>query len=361
MRWTEVGGVIRCLIYFGSVTSDHPKLSVIIPVFNEEECLPRLHNELRPVMESIGSSYEIIYVDDGSRDGSLDILRGLAEREPEVKVIRFRRNFGQTAALAAGMENAQGDILVFLDADLQNPPSEIPKVLDKLDEGYDVVSGWRRNRQDAALMRKLPSRLANGLISWVSGVHLHDYGCTLKAYRREVMENVRLYGEMHRFIPAYAVWAGATITELPVEHRPRVAGVSKYGINRTIKVILDLLTLKFLSSYSTTPIYLFGGMGAVSFLFSFLVMLLVTYQKFFEDLRVNRNPLFILAGLLFLTGVLLITQGLLAELVMRTYHESQGKSPYVIREIIQQRPDNAQPKSEPGLVQAGSGARYPSG
>ena len=310
-------------------------------------------------MESIGSSYEIIYVDDGSRDGSLDILRELAESEPEVRVIRFRRNFGQTAALAAGMEHARGDILVFLDADLQNPPSEIPKVLAKLDEGYDVVSGWRKNRQDAALLRKLPSRIANGLISRVSGVHLHDYGCTLKAYRREIMENVRLYGEMHRFIPAYAVWAGATITELPVEHRARAAGVSKYGINRTIKVVLDLLTLKFLSSYSTTPIYLFGGMGAFSIFLSGLVLLLVTYQKFFEDLRVNRNPLFILAGLLFLTGVLLITQGLLAELVMRTYHESQGKPPYVIREIIQSTTES-RPR-EPELAQAGAGRQPSSG
>jgi glycosyltransferase involved in cell wall biosynthesis len=331
-------------------------LSVIIPVYNEEECLPRLHDELRPVMESIGSTYEIIYVDDGSRDGSLDILRELVEREAEVRVIRFRRNFGQTAALAAGMEHARGDILVFLDADLQNPPSEIPKVLAKLAEGYDVVSGWRKHRQDAALLRKLPSRIANGLISQVSGVHLHDYGCTLKAYRREVMENVRLYGEMHRFIPAYAVWAGATITELPVEHRARAAGVSKYGINRTMKVVLDLLTLKFLSSYSTTPIYLFGGMGTFAMFLSGLVMLLVTYQKFFEDLRVNRNPLFILAGLLFLTGVLLITQGLLAELVMRTYHESQGKSPYVIREIIQQRIGESRPR-ESELAQAGTSSR----
>jgi glycosyltransferase involved in cell wall biosynthesis len=354
------GGAEQRLIYLGSVTSAHPTLSVIIPVYNEEECLPRLHDELRPVMESIGRSYEIIYVDDGSRDGSLDLLRSLAEREPEVRVVSFRRNFGQTAALAAGMEHARGDILVFLDADLQNPPSEIPKVLAKLDEGYDVVSGWRKNRQDAALMRKLPSRIANGLISYVSGVHLHDYGCTLKAYRREVMENVRLYGEMHRFIPAYAVWAGATITELPVEHRARAAGVSKYGINRTIKVILDLLTLKFLSSYSTTPIYLFGGMGAISIFLSMLVMLMVTYQKIFESLNVNRNPLFILAGLLFLTGVLLITQGLLAELVMRTYHESQGKTPYVVREIIQQ--DRSETRShEPELVPVGGSRQPPPG
>jgi glycosyltransferase involved in cell wall biosynthesis len=341
------------------VTSDRPTLSVIVPVFNEEECLPRLHDELRPVMESLGSSYEIIYVDDGSRDGSLDFLRTLAERESQVRVIRFRRNFGQTAALAAGMDQARGDILVFLDADLQNPPGEIPKLLAKLDEGYDVVSGWRKNRQDAALMRKFPSRLANALISWVSGVHLHDYGCTLKAYRRDVMENVRLYGEMHRFIPAYAFWAGANVTEIPVEHRARAAGYSKYGINRTVKVVLDLLTLKFLSSYSTTPIYLFGGMGAFSMLGAFAIWALVVYQRFFEQVRVNRNPLFILGFFFLLTGVLLITQGLLAELVMRTYHESQGKPPYVIREIIQKGAPRDVPSDEPELVEAGRVGRAP--
>ncbi|HEX3247689.1 MAG TPA: glycosyltransferase family 2 protein [Chloroflexota bacterium] len=343
------------------MTSDRPTLSVIVPVFNEEECLPRLHDELRPVMESLGSSYEIIYVDDGSRDGSLDFLRTLAERESQVRVIRFRRNFGQTAALAAGMDQARGDILVFLDADLQNPPGEIPKLLAKLDEGYDVVSGWRKNRQDAALMRKFPSRLANALISWVSGVHLHDYGCTLKAYRRDVMENVRLYGEMHRFIPAYAFWAGANVTEIPVEHRARAAGYSKYGINRTVKVVLDLLTLKFLSSYSTTPIYLFGGMGAFSMLGAFAIWALVVYQRFFEQVRVNRNPLFILGFFFLLTGVLLITQGLLAELVMRTYHESQGKPPYVIREIIQKGAPRDVPSGEPELVEAGRVGRAPLG
>ncbi|MFN0070707.1 MAG: glycosyltransferase family 2 protein [Chloroflexota bacterium] len=353
-----VGQESRRLIYCASVTSTHPTLSVIIPVFNEEECLPRLHDELRPVMDSIGRSFEIIYVDDGSSDGSLSYLRALAARESEVKVIRFRRNFGQTAALAAGMELASGDILVFLDADLQNPPSEIPKVLAKLDEGYDVVSGWRKNRQDAAINRKLPSRLANGLISRVSGVHLHDYGCTLKAYRREVMANVRLYGEMHRFIPAYAAWAGATIAEIPVEHRARAAGVSKYGIDRTVKVLLDLITLKFLSSYSTKPIYLFGGLGTISMFGALLVWLLVLYQRFFEDVRVNRNPLFTLGFFLLLTGVLLITQGLLAELQMRTYHESQGKTPYVIREVIQQSADGSAPAAEPELVRV-SAARPP--
>lgn len=306
-------------------------------------------------MESIGQSFEIIYVDDGSSDQSFQLLREIAEREPEVKVIRFRRNFGQTAALAAGMEEARGEILVFLDADLQNPPSEIPKLLAKIDEGYDVVSGWRQNRQDAALMRKLPSKLANGLISRVSGVYLHDYGCTLKAYRREVMQNVRLYGEMHRFIPAYAAWAGATIAEVPVEHRARLAGVSKYGINRTIKVLLDLITLKFLSSYASKPIYLFGGLGAMSIAGAMLVWLLVIYQRWFELVRVNRNPLFLLGFFLLLTGVLLITQGLLAELVMRTYHESQGKPPYVVRDVVQVERETA-PNSREDLPLVGAAA-----
>lgn len=311
-------------------------------------------------MERIGKSFEIIYVDDGSRDRSFQILSEIAEREPEVKVIQFRRNFGQTAALAAGMDEARGEILVFLDADLQNPPSEIPKLLEKLDEGYDVVSGWRKNRQDAAIVRKLPSRIANGLISSVSGVHLHDYGCTLKAYRREVMQNVRLYGEMHRFIPAYAAWAGATIAEVPVEHRARLAGTSKYGLNRTVKVLLDLITLKFLSSYSTKPIYLFGGLGSLAIGGALIDWAFVLYQRVFEDVRVNRNPLFILGFFLLLTGVMLITQGLLAELVMRTYHESQGKPPYVIRQIIHHDGGEVGEPSQP-LQLVGAGPRDPPG
>ncbi|MFN8521721.1 MAG: glycosyltransferase family 2 protein [Chloroflexota bacterium] len=313
-------------------------LSIVIPIFNEVENIPELHEELQGVLRSYGRAYEIIYVDDGSSDGSYGLLRGLAEQHDEVVVIQFRRNFGQTAALAAGMEAAAGDILIFMDGDLQNDPAEIPRLVDTMESGgFDVVSGWRKNRQDAELSRKLPSRIANGLISWVSGVQLHDYGCTLKAYRREVIQNVRLYGEMHRFIPAYAAWAGASITELPVNHRARKYGKSKYGINRTIKVVLDLLTLKFLSDFSTKPIQLFGGIGALCFLLGVLSWGLVIYQRMFEAVRVNRNPIFVLGVLLFMFTFLFLTQGLLAELVTRTYHESQGKRTYVIRSILRKR------------------------
>ena len=314
-------------------------LSVIIPVLNEEENIPSLHAELHGVLQALDRPYEIVYVDDGSTDSSFARLKALAQEHPEVVLIQFRRNFGQTAALAAGMEASQGDILIFMDADLQNDPADIPRLLETMERGnYDVVSGWRRNRQDAAVRRRLPSRIANRLISWASGVRLNDYGCTLKAYRREVMENVRLYGEMHRFIPAYAAWAGASIAELEVNHRAHKFGRSKYGIDRTIKVLLDLLTLKFLSSYSTKPIYLFGGLGALCFLAGGLSFLLVLYMRFFEDVRANRNPVLLIGIFMLLAGLLFITQGLLAELVTRTYHESQGKTTYVIRTVIRGRP-----------------------
>lgn len=310
-------------------------LSIVIPIYNEVENVPELHEELQGVLVTLGRPYEIIYVDDGSRDGTVDLLKQLSDKHPEVVVILFRRNFGQTAALAAGLEASRGDVVIFMDGDLQNDPAEIPRLLQTMEEGdFDVVSGWRKDRQDAAISRKLPSRMANWLISKVSGVQLHDYGCTLKAYRREVMQNVRLYGEMHRFIPAYAAWAGATVTELPVNHRARKYGRSKYGINRTIKVLLDLLTLKFLSSYSTKPIQMFGGLGAACFFLGFLATLLLLYSRFFEDVRINRNPVALIAVFLFLAGLLFITQGLLAELVTRTYFESQGKTTYVIRTIL---------------------------
>jgi len=310
-------------------------LSVVVPILNEVENIPELHDELQGVLERLDRPHEIVYVDDGSTDGSFAVLKGLAERHPQVVVIQFRRNFGQTAALAAGMEAARGDALIFMDGDLQNDPHDIPRLLEVMEEGdYDVVSGWRKNRQDAAINRKLPSRMANWLISRVSGVYLNDYGCTLKAYRREVMENVRLYGEMHRFIPAYAAWAGARIAELPVNHRARKHGRSKYGIDRTIKVLLDLLTLKFLSSYSTKPIYLFGGLGSLCFLFGMLSFLLVLYMRFFEGVRANRNPVLLIGVFMFLAGLLFITQGLLAELVTRTYFESQDKPTYVIRTML---------------------------
>lgn len=310
-------------------------LSVVVPIYNEVENIPELHQELQGVLDRLGRPYEIIYVDDGSKDGSFALLKQLAEAHPQVVVIQFRRNFGQTAALAAGLEASHGDVVIFMDGDLQNDPAEIPRLLQTMEDGdYDVVSGWRKNRQDAQLSRKLPSRIANWLISRVSGVRLHDYGCTLKAYRREVLKNVRLYGEMHRFIPAYAAWAGATVTELPVNHRARKYGRSKYGINRTIKVLLDLLTLKFLSSYSTKPIQLFGGLGAGCVLLGFLATLFLLYARFFEAVRINRNPVALIAVFLFLAGLLFITQGLLAELVTRTYFESQGKPTYVIRTVL---------------------------
>ena len=333
-------------------------LSIVIPIYNEVENIPELHSELQDVLVRFGRPYEILYVDDGSKDGSIDLLNELAEKHPEVVVIQFRRNFGQTAALAAGLEASRGDTVIFMDGDLQNDPAEIPRLVQTMEEGgYDVVSGWRKNRQDAEISRKLPSRMANWLISKVSGVELHDYGCTLKAYRRDVLKNVRLYGEMHRFIPAYAAWAGASVTELPVNHRARKYGRSKYGINRTIKVLLDLMTLKFLSSYSTKPIQLFGGVGALCFLLGSLCILSVLYSRFFEEVRVNRNPVALIAVFLFLAGLLFITQGLIAELVTRTYFESQGKATYVIRSIVGRGLGSRAVRSVHGAA-SNRGARY---
>ena len=301
-------------------------LSVIIPIYNEAENIGPLHEELRGVLEGIGRPFEIVYVDDGSRDGSYELLEGLAKSDQRVQVLRFRRNFGQTPAMAAGIRASRGDVLIFMDGDRQNDPKSIPAMLTKLDEGFDLVSGWRKNRQDSELSRKLPSRVANWLISRVSGVPLHDYGCTLKVYRRELIENVRLYGEMHRFIPAYAAWYGARIAEMPVGHRARVAGKSKYGISRTLKVVLDLLTLKFLSDYSTKPIYLFGGIGGALCAIGMAFGLYLVYQLIFEGVKPSRNvPVIILASFFLLAGLIVILMGLLAEMIIRTYHESQHK------------------------------------
>ncbi len=314
---------------------DYPSLSVVIPIFNEVESIPALHEELWGVLRGLGQSYEIVYVDDGSRDGSFAALSRIAEAEPEVVVIQFRRNFGQTAALAAGMRAAEGDVLIFMDGDLQNDPNEIPHMLAMIDEGpYDVVSGWRFNRQDHAVRRKLPSRIANWIISRVSGVRLHDYGCTLKAYRREVLENVRLYGEMHRFIPAYAAWSGAAIGEMKVNHRARRHGTSKYGIGRTLKVVLDLLTLKFLSDYGTKPSYLFGGLGFVCWALSFLAVAMSLFDRLATDTRIHRNPLFTIGMILAVMGLQFVLMGLLAELTVRVYHESQDRATYVIRRMV---------------------------
>jgi glycosyltransferase involved in cell wall biosynthesis len=277
----------------------------------------------------------VVFVDDGSADGSAAVLEELAEQDPErARVVVLRRNFGQTTAIAAGIDHAAGDVIVLMDADLQNDPADIPCMLDKLAEGYDVVSGWRVNRQDTFLTRTLPSRLANSLISWVTGVHLHDYGCTLKAYRREVITGFRLYGEMHRFIPAYAHWVGARITEIPVRHHPRQHGKTKYGLERTLKVLLDLLTVKYLNQYANKPIYLFGGAGFVLIGLSLFTLLVIILRRIFLDEHLVRSPLLLMSTMLFIMGFQSIMMGLIAELLARTYHESQHKPTYTVRRLI---------------------------
>jgi len=320
----------------------HPPvaLSVIAPIYNEEENIPQFHTELEGVLTSLGQPYEIIYVNDGSRDRSSDLLAEIAARAPEtVRVIEFRRNFGQTAALAAGMDYARGEVVILTDADLQNDPADIPLLLSKIAEGYDVVSGWRRNRKDKFLTRRLPSIMANGLISWVTGVHLHDYGCTLKAYRREIASEIRLYGEMHRFIPVYAAAAGAKIAEVVVNHRPRLHGASKYTVMRTGKVLLDLVTVKFLLSYRLSPMYLFGGSGLVLIGLGALTILAGLLNKWLRGASLIRTPLPTLAAMLAMMGFQAILMGLTTELLVRTYHESAGRPTYVIRRVLNDDPD----------------------
>ena len=309
------------------------KLSIVIPVFDEVENLIPLAEGVRKALS--GLDYEMILVDDGSTDGSLAKLAEMAEAEPQhTRVIELRRNFGQTAAIAAGIDHAAGEIIVMLDADLQNDPADIPMLIDKLEEGYDVVSGWRVDRQDAFLRRRLPSMIANWLISRVTGVRLHDYGCTLKAYRREVFEGFRLYGEMHRFIPALASSVGAKIAELPVRHHPRRAGKTKYGLGRTLKVILDLFTVKFLISYAVKPIYLFGGAGLMLIVPSLGVLLFLTARRLLLGIEVLTSPLFQTSTMLLILGFQSILMGFIAELLVRTYHESQAKPTYSIRQTI---------------------------
>jgi glycosyltransferase involved in cell wall biosynthesis len=330
-----------------------PAVSFVVPCYNERENLPRLFAELFRVIDEQQIDAEVVIVDDGSRDGSFDVLAEHAGRDARVKVIRFRRNFGQTAAMVAGIDHARGEVLVLLDADLQNDPADVPRLLAKINEGYDVVSGWRKDRKDKMVTRRLPSMMANWIISRISGVRLHDYGCTLKAYRRSALEGVTLYGEMHRFIPIYASWTGGKVTEMVVNHRPRVAGVSKYGLGRTFKVILDLITVKFLGTYSTKPIYFFGGFGLVLFLLSFAAAGFALYQKLADGVYVHRNPVATLAVLLFIVGVQLILMGLLAELLIRIYHESQGKRTYLIAKTINLDKEPTEPKIE--LRDAGGG------
>ncbi len=312
----------------------NPELSIFLPVYNEEPNLPPLHAKLEQALQVLGRSAEIIYVDDGSTDGSLRVLRELAARDGRVKVVALKRNYGQTAAMSAGIDAAKGDVLVPMDADLQNDPADIVRLLEKLDEGYDVVSGWRKNRQDKVITRKIPSMLANRLISWIGGVPLHDYGCSLKAYRRESIKEVRLYGEMHRFIPIYASWAGARVAEIPVEHHARTMGKSKYGLSRTLKVVFDLMTIKFMASYQTKPIYVFGSFGMLAFVISLLAGLYAVFLKLFHRADFVQTPLPILAIVMFAVGIQFLLMGLLAEMLVRTYHESQAKSIYAIREVI---------------------------
>jgi len=312
-----------------------PNLSLIIPVYNEEQNLPVLVEAIHKALDLLSYTWEVVLVDDGSEDDSLKVLTRLAEADPQhLRVLSFRRNFGQTAAIAAGLDHAKGEIIVLLDADMQNDPADIPMLLAKLDEGYDLVSGWRKKRQDIYLTRTLPSNLANKLISRVTGVPLHDYGCTLKAYRREVLEGFRLYGEMHRFIPVFANSVGAKITEVQVNHQPRKYGKTKYGLERTVKVILDLFTVKFLVSYSSKPIYLFGGTG-MALIFASAVMLLYLFvRRMIESISVLGSPLFQVAVMLLIMGFQSVLMGLIAELLVRTYYESQRKPTYRVRKTI---------------------------
>jgi len=317
-----------------SVSTDTPDISVFLPVYNEEPNLLPLQAKLHEALKALGRSAEIVYVDDGSTDGSLKILREIAQLDPRVRVVALRRNYGQTAAMAAGIDAARGKVLIPMDADLQNDPADIARLLDKLDEGYDVVSGWRKNRKDKMVTRKIPSMLANRLISWIGGVPLHDYGCSLKAYRRESLQDVRLYGEMHRFIPIYAAWAGARVTEIPVEHHARTMGKSKYGLSRTLKVVFDLMTIKFMASYQTKPIYVFGSFGMLAFAVSLLSGLYAVFLKIVHRADFVQTPLPILSVVMFAVGVQFLLMGLLAEMLVRTYHESQAKAIYAVRERL---------------------------
>lgn len=310
-------------------------LSLIVPVYNEQENLPLLFEAVYKVIPPLNKTWEIILVDDGSQDNSLAVLKEYAEKDKEhVRVVSFRRNFGQTPAIAAGIDYSKGDIIVLLDADLQNDPNDIPMMLAKLDEGYELVSGWRKNRKDNALVRNFPSMIANRIISKVTGVHLHDYGCTLKAYRREVLEGFRLYGEMHRFIPVFADSVGAKITEVVVNHHPRKFGKSKYGLERTVKVILDLFTVKFLVSYSSKPIYLFGGTGMFLMAISAIILLYLLIRRVFFLVSVLGSPFFQTSIMFFILGFQSILMGLIAELLVRTYHESQSKPTYQVRAAL---------------------------
>jgi glycosyltransferase involved in cell wall biosynthesis len=309
-------------------------LSVVIPAYNEEENVPILYEKLKKVLDGLGQDYEIIFVDDGSTDGTYQRLKQLAEKDSRLKIIRFKRNYGQTAAMSAGFEHAKGDVIITLDADLQNDPEDIPLLLEKLKEGYHVVSGWRKDRKDPFLSRKLPSMVANWLISKITGVHLHDYGCTLKAYRAEVVKDLELFGDMHRFLPALTKRRGAKITEVVVRHHPRMFGRSKYGIGRTVRVLLDIMLVKFLNEYINKPLYMFGSVGFLLLGLGLFSLFYLIFLKLFLEEPIGRRPLLILSVLLILAGIQLISTGLLAELLVRIYYRTKDAKPYIIQEKI---------------------------
>ncbi|MBI5522655.1 MAG: glycosyltransferase family 2 protein [Desulfarculus sp.] len=316
-------------------------LSVVIPIYNEADNLQALHAEVTAAVAGLDLDYEIVYVDDGSRDQSFALLEKIAQADTHAVVVRFRRNFGQTAAMSAGFDHSLGKVIVTMDGDLQNDPRDIPKLLAKLNEGYDIAAGWRHDRQDPYLTRKLPSQLANGLISRITKVELHDYGCTLKAFKREVVQNIRLYGEMHRFIPAIASLMGVHIAEVPVNHRPRRAGVSKYGLGRTVRVVLDLITVKFLLTYATRPIQIFGLWGLVAGGVGFLLALYYAVQRLFMGVPLGNKPGLLLAVLLIFIGVQLISIGLVGEMQVRTYYETQQKPTYTVRQVLGRPPSKS--------------------
>jgi len=315
------------------------ELSIVIPVYDEEENVEPLVNEIKSAVGPLGKGYEIVIVDDGSNDRTFDVLERMHRQEPRLRVVRLKRNFGQTAALAAGLAHCEGKIVITMDGDGQNDPADIPALLAELDKGNDLVSGWRFSRQDPLISRRLPSTIANLLISWTTQVKLHDYGCTLKAMRRDVAKNLRLYGEMHRFIPAIAHERGARVAELKVHHRPRLRGASKYAMTRTLRVVLDLLTVKFLISYSTRPSHIFGPIGVISGAVGFLIAIYLSFEKLFRGVTIGNRPLLLLAVLLIFIGFQFITMGLLGEMLARTYHESQGRPVFVVGEILDERKD----------------------
>jgi glycosyltransferase involved in cell wall biosynthesis len=316
-----------------SLPDDQIEISIVIPVYNEEDSVWPLYNNLEPVLSKLDRNYEVILVDDGSKDDTYNKLKQLHEKNNHFKIIKFRRNFGQTQAMRAGFDFASGGIIVTLDADLQNDPEDIPKILEKMSEDYDIVSGWRKNRKDNAL-RRFPSLVANKIISFLFRVRLHDYGCTLKAYRKEVLDNIELYGEMHRYIPAIASWMGVKVAEIPVNHHARKFGKAKYGISRTIRVILDIITIKFLLTYSKKPMQIFGLVGVFTSLIGLIATIYLIVERLFFNQPLSSRPLFILSIFMIFVGIQLITMGLLGELMMRTYHEGTGKSTYAIREIV---------------------------